>query len=106
MTAARGGLHAGPADGGRRTAGGSADSPVAVDVTGTEGEAAVDQHGVDHGALLAVRQQVTQVGQVAEAGADAVAGTVLVHNEHLARTQPALRRHSRAYSQPCGKPAE
>ena len=70
-------------------------SPVAVDVAGAEREAAVDQHRVDHGALLAVRQQVPQVGQVAETGADTVPRAVLVHHKHLAGTQPALSREHR-----------
>ena len=67
--------------------------PVAVDMGGAEGKAVVQQGGVDHGAVLRPLQQVAQVTQVPVAASHPVAGTVLVHDKHLARTEPTLGRH-------------
>jgi len=61
-----------------------------VDVRGAEGEAVVEQRGVDHGAVLSPLQQVAQVTQVAVAAAHPVARAVLVHDEHLTRAEPTL----------------
>lgn len=64
--------------------------PVSVHVRGTEGEAVVQQGGVDHCAVLRPLQEIAQVTQMPVAASDAVAGAVLVQDKHLAGTEPAL----------------
>lgn len=64
--------------------------PVAVDVRGAEGEAVVQQRGVDHGTVLSPLQQIAQVAQVPVAATHTVACAVLVHDKHLTRAEPTL----------------
>lgn len=69
--------------------------PVSVHVGGAEGVAVVQQRGVDQRAVLCVVDQVLQVAQVAMAASDAVPSAVLVQDEHLTGTEPALRTEQR-----------
>lgn len=66
--------------------------PVSMHVGGTEGKAVMKQGGVNHGSVLCPLQQVAQVAQVAMAASNAVASAVLVQDEHLTGTEPALQK--------------
>lgn len=59
---------------------------------GAEGEAVVDEGGVNHNPLLGPVEQVVEVAQVPEAASHAVAGRIFVQCKHLPRTEPALRQ--------------
>lgn len=76
--------------------------PVSVDVRGAEGVAVVQQRGVDQHVVLRVVHQVLQVAQVAVAASHAVAGAVLVQDEHLAGTEPTLETHTDTQTQTIG----
>lgn len=65
-------------------------APVSVDVGGTEGEAVVQQGGVNHGSVLCPLQQIAQVTEVSMAAPNAVASAVLIQDKHLTWTEPAL----------------
>ena len=57
---------------------------------GAEGEAVVDEGGVDHHAVLRSLQKVTKVTKMAVTASHAVAGRILVKNKNLPRTEPPL----------------
>ena len=65
--------------------------PVSVDVRGAEGVAVVQQCGVDQRVALGIIHQVLQVAQVTAAASNAVPSAVLVQDEHLTGTEPALK---------------
>ena len=55
----------------------------------------MNEGGVDHGGLLGKVQQVVQIAEMSMAAADSVASTVLIENEHLSGTEPALHMANR-----------
>ena len=65
-------------------------------VGGAEGEAVVEQGGVDHCPVVGAVQQVAEVAQVSVAPSDPVPGAVLVQHKHLARAEPALETRQRS----------
>lgn len=61
-----------------------------MDMRGTKGKAVVQQGGVNHGSILCSLQQITKVAQMSMAASDTVASAVLIQDEHLTGTEPAL----------------
>jgi hypothetical protein len=70
--------------------GGRGDAPVPVHVGSAEGEAVVEQGGVDHGPVVGPVEQVAEVAQVSVTPPDPVPGAVLVQHKHLAWAEPPL----------------
>lgn len=62
-----------------------------MDVRRAEGVAVVQQRGVDQHIVLWVVHQILQVAQVTVTASDAVSGAVLIQDEHLTGTEPALQ---------------
>ena len=65
--------------------------PVSMYMWSTEGEAVVDECGIDHDAVLRSLQKVVEVTQVSMATTHAVPRTVLVQHKHLTRAEPTLQ---------------
>ena len=61
-----------------------------MNVAGTVGIAEVYEGGVDDLVFLALVQEVLQVAEVPVAAPHTVPGAVLVQQEHLTRSEPAL----------------
>lgn len=73
-------------------------------VGGTEGKAVMKQGGVNHGSILSTLQQVAQVAQVAMAASNAIASAVLIQDEHLTGTEPALKETQNSCGSVLGVP--